>query len=123
MAQYADGFVIVMKKDGIEDYKKVASKAGKVWMDHGAISYYETTLEDDNAHHGKPFSKLTRAREDETVIFSWIVFKSRAHRDKVNAAVMADKRMAAMMEAMKQQPDLMDMKRFSYGGFDVIVKK
>lgn len=119
MAKYADGFVIVIAKDKLAAYKKVANKAGKIWMDHGALSYVETALEDSNEKFGKPFAKLAGAKEGETVIFSWITYPSKSKREKVNKAVMTDPRMLKMMK----EPALLDMKRFSYGGFDVVVER
>lgn len=119
MAKYADGYVIVIADEHLSEYKKIASKASKVWMDNGALSYCETVLEDNNEKFGVPFTKLAKAKESERVIFAWITFKSRAQRDKVNAAVMKDKRMKGMMETC----NLLDMKRFSYGGFDVLIEK
>lgn len=123
MAQYVDGFVIPIPAKHLDNYRKIASQASKVWIDHGALSYYETVSEDMNTPMGKPFTKLAKAKDDEVVIFAWIVFKSRSHRDKVNAKVMADPRMEKMCQAMKDGPAIMDMKRFTYGGFDVIVRK
>lgn len=121
MAGYSDGFVLVVPKAKLKDYKKIASKAGKVWMDHGALSYCETVLEDSNNAFGKSFLQLAGGKEnnDETVVLAWITFKSRHARDKVNAAVMADSR----MEKMCPPEGLLDMKRFYYGGFEMLVQK
>jgi uncharacterized protein YbaA (DUF1428 family) len=114
---YADGFVIVVPKKKVAEYRKIAAKAGKVWKDHGAIEYFECIGDDLKTKFGTSFPKLAKAKAGETVVFSWILYKTRAHRDKVNAKVMADKRMKAMMGA----PMPFDMKRFSYGGFKSIV--
>jgi uncharacterized protein YbaA (DUF1428 family) len=114
---YADGFVIVLPKKKIAEYRKIAAKAGKVWMDHGATEYFECVGDDLKTKFGMSFPKLAKAKTGETIVFSWILYKSRAHRDKVNAKVMADKRMKGMMGA----PMPFDMKRFSYGGFKSIV--
>lgn len=119
MAKYADGFVIVVAKNNVAAYKKVATKASKVWMDHGALSYFETVLEDNNEKYGKSFMKLAGAKDGETVIFAWITYPSKSKRDKANKAVMADPRMLKMMK----EHCVLDMKRFSHGGFDVIVEK
>ena len=112
--------MIVITNKHLSQYKKVARKASKIWMDHGALSYCGTLLEDNNEKFGVPFTKLAKAKEGEHVIFfSWITYKSRAQRDKVNAAVMQDERMKEMMKA----EDFLDMKRFSYGGFEVMIEK
>jgi uncharacterized protein YbaA (DUF1428 family) len=120
MAKYVDGFVIPISTDKIGDYKKIAKKACKVWMDHGALEYFEC-VGDDMEPKGMPvtatFAKIAKARAGETVIFAWILYRSRAHRDAVNKKVMADKRMAA---APKEMP--FDMKRMSYAGFSAIVE-
>ena len=114
---YADGFVIVVSKKKIAEYKAVARKAGKVWRDHGCLDYKECVGEDIKTSFGVPFPKLAKTKPNETVVFSWILYKSRKHRDAVNAKVMADPRMAKMMK----EPMPFDMKRFSHGGFTVIV--
>ena len=123
MAQYVDGFVIPVPADQLQRYRKIASQAGKVWIEHGALSYYECVSEDVNPQFGKSFPTLAKAREKEVVIFSWIVYKSKAQRNKVNAKVMADPRMDKMMQLMKSGPQIMDHKRFYYGGFDVLVRQ
>lgn len=114
---YADGFVIAVPKKKIAEYKAIAKKAGKVWRDHGALDYKECVGEDLKSKFGMPFGKLAKTKPGETVVFSWILYKNRKHRDAVNAKVMADPRMAKMMK----MPMPFDMKRFSYGGFEVIV--
>ncbi|MBM3532832.1 MAG: DUF1428 domain-containing protein [Alphaproteobacteria bacterium] len=114
---YADGFVIVVQKKNVGAYKRVSKKAGKIWREHGCLDYKECVGDDLKARFGVSFLKLAKTKPNETVVFSWIVYRSRAHRDKVNAKVMADPRMAKMMNA----PMPFDMKRFSYGGFKVIV--
>ena len=119
MPQYVDGFVIVIAKKNVEAYKKLAKKAGKIWMEYGAIDYRECVAEDLKADFGLPFPKLVGGiKPSETIIFSWITYKSRKQRDSVNKKVMADERLASM------HPDEMpfDMKRMSYGGFETLVK-
>ena len=118
MARYVDGFLIPVPKRNIEAYRKMSQKAGRVWREHGALEYRECVGEDLHATFGVPFSRSARARRGETVVFSWIVYKSRAHRDRVNAKVMKDPRIANMMEP-KDMP--FDVKRMAYGGFTVIV--
>ena len=116
--KYVDGFVIPMAKKNLAAYKRIASKAGKVWIEHGALEYRECTGDDLNIKMGVPFPRLAKAKKGETVIFSWIVYKSKKHRDSVNAKVMKDPRLASMMND-KSMP--FDMKRMTYGGFKTLV--
>jgi uncharacterized protein YbaA (DUF1428 family) len=116
MPLYVDGFVLPCPKKKIAEYRKMASKAGKVWMEYGALEYRECVL-DDNPKGALPFGKAFRTKPGETVIFAWVTYKSRAHRDKVNKALMADPRMSP--EAMSDMP--VDMKRMAYGGFTTLV--
>ena len=118
MAKYVDGFVIPVAKKKIAAYRKIAQVAGKVWRDHGALQYMECVGEDIKSPFGVPFAKLANLKAGETVVFAWIVYKSRAHRDKVNAKVMKDKRIAGMDP--KQMP--FDCNRMTFGGFDVLVE-
>jgi uncharacterized protein YbaA (DUF1428 family) len=115
---YIDGFVIPMPKKGIPAYKKIATLASKVWMEHGALRYVEAIGEDLKTHCGLPFPKLAKAKPGETVVFAFIVYKSRAHRDAVNKKVMADKRIS---EACGPESVPFDVKRMSFGGFQSIV--
>ena len=115
---YVDGFVIPMPKRKMEEYLKMARKAGKVWKEHGALEYRECIGDDLASEMGTPFPKLAKVKTGETVVFSWIVYKSRAHRDRVNAKVMADPRIAKMMGPGGMP---FDVKRMSYGGFTVKV--
>jgi uncharacterized protein YbaA (DUF1428 family) len=114
---YVDGFVLVVPKKKLATYVKMARRAGKVWREHGALDYRECVGDDLKVKMGLPFPKLVRAKPSETVVFSWIVYKSRAHRDKVNAKVMADKRLVEGMP--KEMP--FDLKRMAYGGFRTLV--
>ena len=120
--RYIDGFVIPIPKRKVAAYRRIAQKAGKIWMDHGALAYVEA-VGDDFTPAGivATFPKLARAKPGETVIFSYIVYKSRAHRDRVNAKVMKDPRMNRMAESGEPMP--FDMKRMSYGGFTAIVDR
>ena len=118
MARYVDGFVLPVPKKNIETYRQIARKAGKVWRDHGALEYLECIGDDLKVKFGVPFTKGARAKAGETVVFSWIVYKSRAHRDRVNAKVMKDPRLAKMMDP-KGMP--FDVKRMLCGGFKVLV--
>ena len=90
---YVDGFVLVVPKKKIPAYTKIARLAGKVWREHGALDYRECAGDDLKVKFGMPFTKLVKTKPSETIVFSYIVFKSRAHRDKVNAKVMADPRL------------------------------
>ena len=118
MALYVDGFVLAIPKKNTATYRRMATKAGKIWKEHGALEYRECVGDDLKIQFGVPFPRLARTKPNETTVFSWIVYKSRAHRDKVNAKVMADPRMSKMMgpEAAPFDP-----KRMTYGGFDVLV--
>ena len=115
---YVDGYVLPVPKKNIQTYRKVAEKAGKVWREHGAVEYRECAGEDLDVKWGLPFPKAMKLKPGETVVFAWIVYKNRAHRDRVNAKVMKDPRMDTMMDPSKK---LFDTKRMVYGGFDVIV--
>ena len=116
MARYVDGFVIPVPKRNLAIYRRVAARAGKIWREHGALEYVEAVGDDLKAKGMMPFSRTARAKSGETVIFSWIVYKSRAHRDRVNAKVMKDPRILKMMPVMP-----FDAKRMAYGGFRIIV--
>ena len=118
MARYVDGFVLAVPKKHLALYRRIATRAGKVWKELGAVAYVECAGDDLKVKMGLPFPRTVRAKRGETVVFSWIVYRSRAHRDAVNKKVMKDPRIAAML-----QPDAMpfDMKRMAYGGFRAIV--
>jgi uncharacterized protein YbaA (DUF1428 family) len=115
---YVDGFVLVVPKKKLAIYKSMARKAGKIWREHGALDYRECVGDDLKVKMGLPFTKLAKTKPGETVVFSYIVYKSRAHRDKVNAKVMADKRLHGH-GMPKEMP--FDMKRMAYGGFKTLV--
>ena len=115
---YVDGFVLVVPKKNLKAYAKMAQQAGEVWKEHGALEYRECVGEDLDQKMGLPFPKLAKVKAGETVVFAWILYKSRAHRDKVNAKVMKDPR---LNEAMKGKKMPFDMKRMAYGGFEVLV--
>jgi uncharacterized protein YbaA (DUF1428 family) len=117
--KYVDGFVIPVPKKNLAAYRRIAQKASKVWLDHGALEYRECVGDDQNVKFGIPFPKLARAKKGEVVVFAYIVYKSRVHRDKVNAKVMKDPRLAKMCDP-KDMP--FDCQRMSYGGFQVMVE-
>ena len=114
---YVDGFVLAVPKRKVEAYRRISRAAGKVWRDHGALEYRECVGDDLNIKMGVTFPRLARAKPGETVVFSWIVYPSRAARDRINARVMKDPRIA---KAMKE-PMPFDVKRMTMGGFRVIV--
>jgi uncharacterized protein YbaA (DUF1428 family) len=116
---YVDGFVLTVAKKNLKAYAQMAAAAGKVWKEHGALEFRECAGDDLNVKMGVPFPKMAKAKANETVVFSWIVFKSKAHRDKVNAKVMKDPRLNEMMEGKKMP---FDVKRMAYGGFNVLVE-
>jgi uncharacterized protein YbaA (DUF1428 family) len=118
MPRYVDGFVLPMPKKNIGAYLEMARLGAKVWRDHGALEYLECVGDDLKVKFGLSFPRGLRLKSGETVVFSWIVFKSRAHRDRVNAKVMKDPRIANMMDS-KAMP--FDVKRMMYAGFKVIV--
>lgn len=120
MAIYVDGFVIPVPKKKLAAYKKMARLGCKVWMDHGALDYHECVGDDLNIKGMPSFLKGIKAKPSETVCFSWITYKSRAHRDRVNAKVMTDPRILKMMK-MDPKDHPFDMKRMLYGGFKSIV--
>ena len=117
--KYVDGFVLPVPKKNLAAYRRMARKASKVWREHGALEYRECAGDDLKVKMGVPFPKQAKARPGETVVFAYIVYKSRAHRDQVNAKVMKDPRLANMCDP-KNMP--FDFKRMGYGGFTTIVE-
>lgn len=115
---YVDGFVLPVPKEKIEDYRKIANTCGAIWREHGALQFRECVADDVKPGKLTSFPQSVNLEDGETVIFSWIVFKSRAHRDEVNEKAMKDPRMAPMMD-MSTMP--FDGKRLIYGGFEVLV--
>ena len=115
---YVDGFVVPVPKRSKRAYLRMARKAGKVWRDHGALAFCECVADDVKMGKWTSFPRSVKRKPSETVVFAYIVYKSRADRDRVNAKVMKDKRLAKMM-----QPGAMpfDGKRMIYGGFKVMV--
>jgi uncharacterized protein YbaA (DUF1428 family) len=114
---YVDGFVVPVPKKKVADYRKIAHKAGKIWREHGALAFVECAGDDVPFGKRTSFPRAVKVKNGETVMFSWIVYKSRAHRDSVNKKVMADKRLKMDMSAMP-----FDAKRMIYGGFKTIVE-
>jgi uncharacterized protein YbaA (DUF1428 family) len=118
MARYVDGFLIPVPKRNVDAYRRMARKAGRIWREHGALEVRECVAEDVEMGKLTSFPRSVKLKRGETVVFSWIVFKSRAHRDRVNAKVIKDPRLAEMMDP---EANPFDAERMIFGGFDVIV--
>jgi uncharacterized protein YbaA (DUF1428 family) len=116
--RYVDGFVLTVPKKNLAAYRRMAKKASTIWREHGALEYRECIGDDLKVKFGVPFPRLAKAKPGEMVVFSWIVYQSRAHRDRVNAKVMKDPRMNGLCDS-KSMP--FDVKRMAYGGFKVLV--
>lgn len=116
---YVDGFIVPLPKKNLKAYRAMAKKAGKVWRDHGALDYKECIADDVKMGKWTSFPRSVKMKKSETVVFSYIVYKSRADRDRCIKKVMKDKRLAAMMDP-KNMP--FDAKRMIYGGFKVFVE-
>ena len=119
MAKYVDGFVLPVPKKKLQEYRAMAQKAGKVWKEHGALDFVECVADDVKPGKVTSFPQSVKLKAGEVVVFSYITFKSRAHRDRVNKKVMADPRLNEMMD-IKAMP--FDAKRMIYGGFAVLVQ-
>lgn len=117
--KYIDGFVVPVPKKNVQAYRRMAQKAGKIWLEHGALEYIECIGDDVKPGKLTSFPQSVKLKPDETVAFSWIIFKSRAQRDRINKKVMADPRLASMMNP-KDVP--FDSKRMIYGGFKTMVE-
>ena len=117
MPHYVDGFVLPVPRKNLGAYRRISEKAGKIWKKHGALEYRECAGDDLDVKGMVPFPRKIRLKRGETVVFSWIVFKSRAHRDRVNAKVMKDPRLSGMDPASMP----FDCKRIVYGGFKLLV--
>jgi uncharacterized protein YbaA (DUF1428 family) len=116
---YVDGFVLPVPKKNLAAYRRMARKAGKVWREHGALAYFECLADDVKPGKHTSFPQSVKLKPGETVVFSWIVYKSRAARDRVNAKVMKDPRLADMMDPGKLP---FDGKRMFWGGFKVMIE-
>jgi uncharacterized protein YbaA (DUF1428 family) len=116
--KYVDGYVLPVPKKNLQAYRRMAQKAGKVWREHGALEYRECVGDDLSVKFGVPFPRMIKLKPGETVIFAWVVFKSRAHRDRVNAKVLKDPRITNSCNP-KSMP--FDVKRMVYGGFKILV--
>jgi uncharacterized protein YbaA (DUF1428 family) len=120
---YVDGFLIPIPTANLDAYQKMAETAGEVWMEYGALAFCETVAEDIESEHTKGFAEAAGIKPGETVVFSYIVYKSREHRDEVNKKVMADERIKAYMPDSSGGKMPFDHTRMAYGGFKSIVNK
>ncbi|MBM3528544.1 MAG: DUF1428 domain-containing protein [Alphaproteobacteria bacterium] len=114
---YTDGFIVPVPKKKMKDYLKLAKLASRVWKDHGALEYVEAVADDVKVGKWTSFPRSVKLKRSETVVFAWIVYKSRKHRDQVMAKVFKDKRLAAMMQDHSKMP--FDGKRMIFGGFEI----
>ena len=119
MAKYVDGYVIPIKKTKVKAYKKLATLGRKVWMEHGALDYYECAGDALDSKWGLPFKKLCKLKADETVVFAFVVYKSKADRNRINKKVMQDPEIVKAME----NPMPFDVKRMAMGGFKAVVDR
>jgi uncharacterized protein YbaA (DUF1428 family) len=117
--RYVDGYVVPVPKQKLQAYRRIAQKAGRIWREYGALEFTECVADDVKPGKHTSFPQSVKLKSGETVVFSWIVYKSRAQRDRVNAKVMKDPRMADMMDP-KAMP--FDAKRMFFGGFKVLVE-
>ena len=118
MAGYADGFVLPLQKANVDKYREIAATAGGLWIEHGALDYKECLADDVQVGEVTSFPRSVKLEDDETVIFAWITYQSREHRDEVNEKVMNDERMKRLMDPAG---DIADHSRMIYGGFEIIV--
>ena len=118
MAHYVDGFVLPVPKKNLAGYRRMAKKAGRIWKEYGALDYKECVGDDLDVKIGMPFPKAIKTKPGETLVFSYIMYNSRKHRDQVNAKITKDPRIAALCDPKKMP---FDEKRMLYGGFKVIV--
>src|SRR5918996_3579654 len=116
---YVDGFIVAVPKKNLEAYSRLSKKAGKIWREYGALDYREWVADDVKVGKFTSFPRAVKLKPGETVVFSYITYKSRAHRDRVNAKVMKDPRLADMMDPQAMP---FDAKRMIYGGFSVLVE-
>lgn len=116
---YVDGFVVPVPTRNLDDYRRIARTAGEIWREHGALEYIECIADDVKPGTHTSFPQSVQLKDDEIVVFSWIRYESREHRDRVNAAVMKDPRMTALM-APEAMP--FDGTRMFWGGFEVMLE-
>lgn len=119
MAHYVDGFVLPIARDRLEAYQRIAEAAAVIWKEHGALDYWECVGDDLTTECSRSFTDMTNATDGETVIFAWAIFASRQARDEANEKIMADPRMA---EIMNPEIPIFDTRRMAHGGFREIVR-
>ena len=119
MAHYVDGFVLPVPRGKLEAYREMAEQAGRIWKEHGALQFWECIADDVPPGKLTSFPQAVQLKDDETVVFSYIVFASREERDRINAAVMADPRLKSMMDPERMP---FDGKRMFWGGFKTLVE-
>jgi len=119
MTHYIDGFVLPVPRDCLDEYKRVAEAAAKIWKEHGALDYWEYVGDDLKLEGTRSFTGLVGAKEDEAIVFGWVVFDSREARDLANEKVAADARMANLIDSSNSG---FDAKRMAYGGFRSFVR-
>ncbi|HEU4379864.1 MAG TPA: DUF1428 domain-containing protein [Hyphomicrobiaceae bacterium] len=117
---YVDGFIVPVPVKNLKAYRSLAQKAGKIWREHGALEFRECVADDVKPGKWTSFPQSVKLEKGETVVFSWILYKSRAHRDRVNAKVMKDERLKGMMDGSAIP---FDGKRMIYGGFKMLVEE
>jgi len=119
MAHYVDGFVVPVPLRNLDAYRRMAEEAGKIWIEHGALQYWECAGDDVKPGKVTSFPQSVQLKDDEIVVFAWIVYESREHRDSVNGKVMEDPRMKDIMDT-KSMP--FDGKRMFWGGFKSLLE-
>ncbi len=115
---YIDGFLLPVPRAHLDEYRAVASQCAPIWKEYGALNYIETVIDDATCTEMRPFTTAADAKEDEVVIFSWVVYPSKAVRDEANAKIMSDPRLAEFGEKCQE---IFDCKRMSFAGFRPIV--
>lgn len=124
MKRYIDGFVLPIPKHRVPEYQAIAEAAAKLWKEYGALEYWECVGDDLNTECSRSFPEMTKAKEDETVIFAWAVFESRQARDAANEKILADPRMAELLAGLTNPENpIIDFQRMAHGGFREIVRE
>ena len=119
MSHYIDGFVLPIPHSGLDEYRRLVETVADIWREHGALDYREYVCDDMNLEGTRSFTDLVAAAEDEAIVFGWVVFESRAARDRVNEKVSTDPRMAELMSSSSSG---FDAERMAYGGFQPFVQ-
>ena len=123
MANYIDGFVLPIPKNHLDEYQRIATRVAEIWKEHGALSYAECVSDDFSLDGVQSFPEAIQAKEDEVVVFGWVVFPSKGVRDSANLNVPKDPRMADLVAPLTQSDKLIfDASKMVYGGFKVLVQ-